>query len=677
MKLPNFSQWKQIFKILKKKEKITFLIFLVLALSSFIFLSFKLYINNTKTVPTFGSSYTEGIIGQPRFINPIYGETNDIDRTLIDLIYSGLMTYDKNGEIVKDLAEDYKISEDGKIYEFTLKDNVFWQDGKPLTVDDIIFTIKTIQNSDYKSPLRANWLDINIEKTSEKSFNFLLRNSYNSFLENCTVKIIPQHIWENILPESFALSSYNLQPIGSGPYTLSKLNQTNTGFIKNIHLQTNHRYYNKLPYISDVSFNFFDNKEDLVKAAKQKNIDGFSLSYLDYDEIKLQKEINQGWSVNEKFKSYSMSLPRYFAVFFNSTTNGQKGTGSSQTNANIFSDENIRKALNYSINKNELIKKINSSAVYKVSVVDSPILPDFFGYEDPTSLYEFDIEKAKTLLDKAGFKDTGSGQRIKPNDKKPAFQFKKYLAVGSKGQDVIELQGCLARISDGEFKDLLLGESNGTYGKGTENAVNEFQKKYLPDSEPTGEVGKQTRQKLNELCTPPQSEGQLLKFTLTTINQPQLIEIADILKNYWQNIGFSVEIKITEISELKSIIKERGYNALLYGQALGNLPDLYPFWHSSQINDPGLNLASYQDKDADQLLKEARETVNADTKKEKYEKLQNIIIGKAPALFLYNNDFIYWVSEKIKGLDTTKIVDPAKRFSNISEWYIKTKRVFK
>lgn len=676
-KLPSFSQWKQFFRILKKKEKITFSIFVVLSLSSFIFLSFNFYINNTKIVPAFGSLYTEGVIGQPRFINPIYGETNDIDRTLIDLIYSGLMTYNKNGEIVKDLVEDYKISEDGKIYEFILKNNIFWQDGRPLTTDDVVFTIKTIQNSDYKSPLRANWLDVNIEKTSDKSFKFSLKNSYNSFLENCTVKIIPQHIWENVLPESFALSSYNLQPIGSGPYVLSKLTQTNAGFIKSINLQVYRRYYNKLPYISDISFKFFNNKEDLTKAANQKNIDGFSLAYLDYNETQAQKEISQGWIANERFKSYSLSLPRYFAVFFNSAAPSQKGTNSSPSSINIFSDENIRKALNYSVNKEELIKKINSLTIHKVSIVESPILPDFFGYENPSIFYEFDIEKAKTLLDKVGFKDNGSNQRIKPNDKKPAFQFKKYLNVGSKGQDVTELQGCLARISNGDFKDFLLDESNGVYGKGTENAVNEFQKKYLPDTEPTGEVGKLTRQKLNELCIPPQSEGQLLQFTLTTINQPQLVEAANVLKSYWQNIGISVEIKIVEISELKSVIKERDYNALLYGQALGVLPDLYPFWHSSQINDPGLNLAGYQNKDADQLLKEARETTNDETKKEKYEKLQNTIIGKAPALFLYNNDFIYWVSEKINGIDTAKIVDPAKRLSNISEWYIKTKRVWK
>lgn len=672
-KLPSFSQWKQLFKVLKRKEKISFLILSGLALSSLIYLSFNLYLNSTRVVPASGSSFAEGVVGQPRFINPIYGETNDVDRTLIDLIYSGLVAYDKDGKIINDLAENYNILNGGKTYEFILKNNLFWQDGKPLTSDDIIFTIKTIQNSDYKSPLRAGWIDVETEKTSDRSLKFHLKNPYNSFLENSAVKIIPKHVWAEIPAESFALSYYNLQPIGAGPYVIDGLERTNAGFIKNINLKANRKYYGKVPYISNISFKFFENKEDLIKAANQKIIDGFSLNSSDYNKEDSQK-IRQGWSASERFKNYSMALPRYFAVFFNLNSNQQKTGG--QALANILSDENIRKALNYSVNKEELVKKINSLDIYKVSTVGSPILPDFFGYEKPSVSYDFNIEKAKELLDKAGFKDNGTLQRVKANEKKPAFQFKTYLRMNSKGKEVTELQGCLSRI-DNSFKELLSGETISVYGKGTEKAVNEFQKKYLQNQEPTGETGKITRKKLNEVCVPVQEEAQILKFTLITINQRQLIETAESLKNYWQNIGILTEIEVKDISELKSIIKERNYDALLYGQALGSLPDLYPFWHSSQVNDPGLNLAEFQNKDADQLLKEARETTSEETKKEKYEKLQNTIIEKAPAVFLYNSDFIYWASEKVKGIDTAKIIDPAKRFSNIQNWYIKTKRVFK
>ena len=665
MKFPKFSQWKQIFKVLKKGERRTLLVLFVLTFSSSAFLTTDFYIKNTKVAPAMGGTYIEGVIGQPRFINPIYGETNDIDRTLIDLIFSGLMSYDKDGKIVNDLADNYKVSNDGKTYDFTLKDNIFWQDGKPLTTDDVIFTIKTAQNSDYKSPLRANWIDVDIEKTSDKSFTFRLKGPYNSFLENCTIKIIPKHIWENILPESFALSSYNLQPIGSGPYSFKNLKQTESDFIKNIDLTANRKYYNRIPFISNISFQFFEKKEDLIKAANAKTIDGFSLTSLDNNEAQTEKEIRQGWTKDEKFTTYYLSLPRYFAVFFNT----QK--------AKLFSDVNLRKALNYAVDKNEIINQIVSSTKDKASIVNSPILPEYFGYQEPTINYEFSAEKANNLLDKTGFKTLDSGQREKVLDKKPAFQFKNYLSVKSKGKDVTELQACLARLPNDNFSMLLQGETNGTYGEATENAVTEFQKKYLPEESPTGEVGKATRTKLNGLCVTPQENSQLLQFTIITINQPQLAQVANLLKDYWQKVGVAVDVKAVEISELKSIIKERNYDALLYGEALGNEPDLYPFWHSSQKNDPGLNLSEYENKDIDVLLKDARETLDSSEKQTKYEKLQDIIIEEAPALFLYNPDYIYWVSVKIKGLETTKIVDPAKRFSNIENWFIKTKRVWK
>jgi len=663
-KFPKFSQWKQIFKTLNSVERVFFLALLVLAVGSAIYLAAYLYINNTKVAPAFGGSYTEGVVGQPRFINPIYGETNDVDRTLIGLIYSGLMAYNKDGKIVNDLVKDYQISNNGKLYTFKLKDNLYWQDGIALTSDDVVYTIKTIQNSDYKSPLRANWLNVEVARISDKSFTLSLNSPYNSFLENCTVKIIPQHIWKNVLPENFALSTYNLQPIGSGEYTLSSLEQTNTGFIKSLGLIANNKYYGKVPYISNFYFQFFSSREDLVKAANQKTIDGFSIASLDDNEALAEKEIHQGWSTKEKFNVYSFSMPRYFAVFFNT----QK--------AKLLSDSQITKALSYSVNKTELVQKISESFKEKISAVNSPIIPDYFDFVQPAAIYDFDLDQANKLLDKSEYKDNGQGQRVKANTKKPAFQFKTYLKTGSKGSEVTELQGCLARL-DSNFKELLQAETNGKYGKGTEDAVTAFQKKYLPDVPTTGEVGTGTRKKLNELCLAPQNDSIPLKFTLTAINQPQMVQVANLLKDYWQKVGVTIDVKTVELSDLKEAIKNRDYDALLYGEALGSEPDLYPFWHSTQINDPGLNLSEYQNKNVDQLLKDAREAQDSNTKAQKYELLQDTILSDAPALFLYNPDYIYWASKELKGINTTKIVDPAKRFANIAEWYINTKRVFK
>jgi len=665
MKFPKVSQWKQLFKILKGTERTIFLIFVALTFLSATYLVVDLYLSNTKVAPGYGGTYTEGVVGQPRFINPIYGETDDIDRSLIDLVYSGLMTYDKDGDIVNDLVKNYLVSSDGKTYTFQLKDNIYWQDGMPITADDVIYTIKTIQNSDYKSPQRATWLNVDAEKISNKSFTFTLASPYNSFLENCTVKIIPAHIWQNILPENFALSAYNLQPVGSGPYILSGLNQNATGFINSITLTANNKYYNKVPYIYNINFQFFNNKSDLTQAANQKTIDGFSVADLDDNESLAEKQVSQGWSTNEKFSVYSMSMPRYFAVFFN--------TDSSK----ILSDSNITKALNYAVNTQDVENQISSTFKEKISLVNSPILPDYYGYSQPTIAYSYSTDNANKLLDKSGYVISGSSTtRSKPNTKKPAFQFKSYLKIGSSGGEVTELQGCLARL-DPSFKSMLTGETNGKFGNGTGNAVTAFQQKYLPNIPATGETGTGTRKELNSLCLNQQANSIPLQFTLTTINQPQLVQTANILKDYWQKIGVTVYIKTVNLTDLKDIIKNRDYDALLYGEALGQEPDLYPFWHSTQIQDPGLNLSEYQDKNSDELLQDARETTDPNQRTQDYEKLQDTILSQAPALFLYNPNYLYWVSEKVQNINTTKIVDPAKRFANVANWYIDTRRIWK
>ncbi len=661
---PSFSQWKQIFKVLKKSEKISFVVFLVLFLASSAYLASSVYLEQTTAVPALGGTYTEGIVGQPRFINPVYGETNDVDRTLIDLVFSSLMAYDNSGHLTMDLAQDYHVSPDGKTYEFQLKDNILWHDGTQLTADDIVFTIKTIQNSDYKSPLRANWIDVTPEKVSDNQVRFTLKNPYNAFLENLTVKIIPKHIFEHISPENFALSVYNLQPIGSGPFQFTNVNQTNTGFIKTLNLASNRKYYNQPSYVANLSFQFFEKKEDLVKAAQAATIDGFTLASLDNNELETEKQVPQNWLHDKHYEVYSFSLPRYFAVFFNTQKNL------------LFADANLRQAMTYAVDKDAILQQIQEATKNTVAKVDSPILPDFYGYNSAPNFYEYNVELAKAALDKAGFKDVGNGVREKATTKKPAFQFTGYLKNGSKNSEVGQLQACLAKL-DPSFAEMLKADVSGTYGKATEDAVTAFQKKYLPALNPTGETGASTRQKLNELCLAPSSNSQQLSITLVTLNQPQLVQIANSIKQYWESVGMAVEVNAVSSTDLKPIIKNRSYDALLYGEALGAEPDLYPFWHSSQKVDPGLNLSEYENKDVDQLLKDARQAREADSKAQKYEKIQTAIMKDAPALFLYNPNYIYWVSGNVHGVSTGKIIDPAKRFNNITNWYLTTKRVWK
>lgn len=650
---PKFSQWKRVFEVLSKKEKIAFFIFSVLFLISAIFLISHLYLENTEIQPSFGGKYIEGLVGSPRFLNPIYATLSDADRDLVELIFSGLMKYDGQGKIVPDLAKDFQISEDGKIYEFQLKENAFWQDGKRLTADDIVFTIETIQNSDYKSPLRANWLGVEVEKISDFQIRFKLKNPYAPFLERLTLKILPHHIWQKIPAQNFTLSPFNLQPVGSGPYQFKNLKQAKSGKILSLDLERFKNYYSRPPFLDQISFLFFTKEEELINSFNKGEINGFSLSQIQNFNLIAKKD----------FQENCLSLPRYFALFFNAD------------NSEFLEEKEVRKALNFATNKEEILEKILQG---KGKIVESPILSQIYGIANPSKIYSYNPEIAEKLLIKKGFEK--KDEKFVKVIKEEFIEFKSDLKEGSQGAEVKALQKCLSQ----DPKIYPEGEITGFFGPKTKRAVISFQEKYKKEIlEPwglkkgTGQVSKTTRLKLNEVCQKPK-ETLPLKFSLITVEDPQLEKVAQIIKEQWQKIGIETEIKTYPISQLKNdIIKPRDYQILLFGEVLEGIPDPFPFWHSSQKKDPGLNLAKYENKKVDKILEKARMTLDNKERAALFEEFQDILIEDCPAIFLYQPDFLYLLSPEIKGIETKFLADPSKRFSEIENWYIKTRRAWK
>ncbi len=651
MKIPSKNQWKKFFGVLSKKEKILFSFFLITFIGSLSFLISNFYLTNTEVVPASGGNYTEGVVGSPRFINPIYSDTSDIDKALTELTFAGLMKYNENGDLVPELADNYKILENGKTYQFTLKENLTWQDGEPLTADDIVFTIETIQKPEIKSPLRPIWLGINVEKISDLTVKFTLKNESSIFLENCTLKIIPKHVWKDVPSSNFALSSINFKPIGSGPYKLKNIKQEDDGSISSIDLEKNKNYYSST-YINDLSFNFYKNEEELVKAYKNGEIDGLSLD----------KE-----SFPKNGKLIQFSIPRYFAVFLN------------LKEESLFQEDNIRLAFNYATNKDAILNEFFPN---QGEIVNSPILPNIYNFEKPEIIYQYDIEKAKNLLEKEGFVLNDKGVREKKKEPDLDFKFERTLVVGSQGNEVTELQKCLAKDPE-VYPD---GTVSGYFGSKTKEAIINFQEKYKKDvldpfglTNGTGSVRGKTREKLNEVCFETEPETTPLSFSLYTVNQSRLTQIAETLKDQWEKeLGCKVTIETFDINTLeRDVLKNRDYDALLFGEMLSTIPDPFPFWHSTQNGEMGLNLVNYDNKDVDILLEANRKILDEEKRQEKLEEFQNILIQDCPAVFLYNPNYRYLVKNKIQGLKDSFITSPAQRFCNIENWYINTKRVWK
>lgn len=624
-------------------------------LISFIVLTVNAYNYNTTEVPAVGGTHTEGVVGQPRFINPIYANT-DADRDLVQLTFSGLLKYDRDLNIKEDLAESFQIDSGGTTYTFHLKEDLKWSDGKPLTADDVIFTIQTIQDPNFKSPLQASWVGVDIEKIDDLTVRFILKKPYIAFLENATVPILPKHIWEDTGAEEFAFASYNLNPVGSGMFKVKSVKER-INSIARIVLEQNKYYHDQKPNIKEIKFIYYDSEEELIKDAKKNKLDGISLS--------------SGIDLGPDWENNLISLPRYFAVFFNILE------------SDILSSHNVRLALNYATNKEEIVSSvlgIDNHNLASQKTVESPILPKIYNFSSPEQVYNFDQQKARELLEEEGFMILGDSQvREKAQQKESAFSFTSRLDVSSQNQQVTELQKCLAKDRS-VYPD---GEVTGYFGNKTKEAVILFQEKYSEEilapygySEGTGSVGPSTRDKLNEICFEKSDESTKLSFDLAIVSQPQMKTVALILKDQWSQVGAEINIIEYSLFQLeRDIIKPRNYDALLFGEVLGAFPDPFPFWHSTQTQDPGLNLALYENAGIDKYLEDNRKEQDPEQRMEHLNNFQNILIKDAPVVFLYSPDFVYAVSDT-KGINVSKITDPSKRFVGIEDWYAKTRRIW-
>ncbi|OGZ32422.1 MAG: hypothetical protein A2V69_02270 [Candidatus Portnoybacteria bacterium RBG_13_40_8] len=395
-KIPSKHQWQKIPGVLNKKERYFILGFFILGVVSVFIWLVTYNIENTVVAPNYGGSFREGIVDSPEYLNPILSQTTDADRDITELIFSGLMKYDSQGELVPDMAEKYAIGDNGKIYDFFLKKDIKWHDGQPLNADDIVFTIKMIQNPDSRSPLRINWTGVEVEKIDDWTVRFKLKTPYAPFLTNTTTGIIAKHIWEKILPEKFILAQENFSPIGTGPYKLKKIKKDKEGFINFIELEAFGDYgSSRRPFIEKIGLYFYPDEENMIKAYNKNSIDNLSL--VSFQNKNLLKRTKSKSFINQ------LNIPRYFAVFFN------------QTKSKALSDKNVRIALNYATDKNQIVNQVLDGEGRQV---DSPIPTGVWGHSEEIKIYNFDIEQAKNTLEQAGWKDTDNdGIREKKEDK--------------------------------------------------------------------------------------------------------------------------------------------------------------------------------------------------------------------------------------------------------------------
>lgn len=647
-KTPSLRQIKYVKKVLSNNEKIIIYTSLFIVFLALIFLAVNFYRKNLEIVPAYGGEYSEAILGSPKNINPLYDIARDADKDISRLIFSSLFKRDSNGLLTKDLVKDYSVSEDAKEYTFEIIQGVLWHHGENLTVDDIVFTFSAIKNQEYGSPLRNSFVGVEIEKIDDFNFKFVLSEPYAAFLDLLVFGIIPQNLWMNIDPKNAPLAELNLEPIGSGPYKFKSLTKNKLGEIKEMSFVANEDYYDKVPYISNINFKFFSYFSELTGALNNNLVDGISyLPHSSKDDLISQNSLN----------FHQLNLPQIASLFFN------------QKSSSFLEDKNIRKALALSIDKKALINDIFSG---NAGLAYGPILPNSFAYNSEIEKYDYNIEEAKRLLDESKWLEAEMTEddlaKIRnliylENNKVEKIE----LNTEQEASDVVEIEDNSQAVLDYDQK---LSEASESV-KELENW--ELKKKIISDLDKDNyELSGKWRYKIS---SDKEKKYDYLFVKLTTVDLSDNIDVANFIKISWESVGVKTSIKIINAGQIQTeIIKNKSFEILLLSQVVGNDPDSYLFWHSSQSGENGLNITSYRNRDADKLLEEARMTLNLDERIEKYKKFQEILNNDLPAIFLYFPTYTYVQIKEIKGFDVLGISDPADRFNNISNWYIKIKR---
>ncbi len=223
-------------------------------------------------VPAYGGSLAEGVVGSPRFVNPLLA-SSDTDRDLSALTYAGLMGIGENGTLVPVLAESYTAAPDGKSYTFVLRAGAVFSDGTPVTADDVVFTVEKAQDPALKSPELANWANIRAEAVDARTIRFTLPKAYAPFLEDTTLGILPARLWRNIPDGEFPFSPYMSSPVGAGPFTAADITRDKNGVITQYSLRAFKDYALGRPYLDSIRFRFFDTQSDLATAWKHHQVD--------------------------------------------------------------------------------------------------------------------------------------------------------------------------------------------------------------------------------------------------------------------------------------------------------------------------------------------------------------------------------------------------------------------
>lgn len=332
--------------------------------------------------PVKGGVYTEALVGSIMRINPLLSPYNPPDRDISRLLFSGILRFDGTGAAQTDLAETWGVSQDGTLYNITLKEKAVWHDGEPLTADDVIFTIDLMRKGSDIIPvdLQEFWKEVEVVRLDDRVLQFRLPEPFAPFPDYLTFSVLPKHLLDGKTLDMMIDDPFNFRPVGTGPFVFKQI-VSQDGQARQVILDASPNYYGQKPFIDQIVFRLYPDAASALQAYQNGEVQGIGHVSL---EILPQALAEPDLAV------FTSRKPELSMVMFNLKNQ----------EVPFFQDSKIRRALLLGINRQGIVdRELQGQAV----VADGPILPDTWAYYNNLKRVEYDPAAARALLKEAGY----------------------------------------------------------------------------------------------------------------------------------------------------------------------------------------------------------------------------------------------------------------------------------
>ena len=317
---------------------------------------------------TDGGEYSEATLGKINSMNPLYAVTNS-EKVLAKLMFANLVSPDSSGHERAELAKTIKMDETGKVWTVTLREDLTWSDGEPITADDIIYTIDLINDTTAKTMVAVNFANVKYKKTDDLTVEFTLPSVYTDFKDSLEFPLVPAHALKDISPALVYESDFSTKPITSGPFLLNAMQVSGvTGLnIQTVYLNRNDNYFLRDAMLGSFTLKTYANTDDITEALRAGDV---------MATAELPEQQDFGKNISERTNLVNGGV---FAFFNNQSE--------------VLKDVKVRQAIRYGLDMDKLREDIRSG-----EYLDYPILETQAPELSYPELPERDMEKARTLL---------------------------------------------------------------------------------------------------------------------------------------------------------------------------------------------------------------------------------------------------------------------------------------